>query len=476
MMGSEPPLESYEAKQANAYFEAIGSFASRMVPTFSYLAVWHEGKWQIYRARLTFSLPGRVTPKTVIHTANMLGGVEHLPSEIETARRLVDDMLDGLITIGGERLHFAPQFGGGYPITYIPIHPDGSAGQRRISVLEIHGCDMPNYAAYPPFDWELRASSEPFDGVWELFNALNLQSNPHSRSQFDIVALEVVAIDPSSMVVGTEAQFRLRLASGLERSKAAVGYRVQSDNRIVARGQVDSSKMEWSSDGHTDIGTCMIDVPAAAVVQAFACYADVAYQYWWFGDPSHSQNPRRAAFETADPNLDFVQSVLTAQSKNARDLEYGVAWLLWMLGFSSAHLGTNNKMQDNADVFVAVPAGHFAVIECTSGMLKSDNKLPKLRERANAVRNRLASSNNSALRVLPVIWTTKTREEVRGELDDARQMGVCVVTRDDIPQLINRTLLPPDADAIFHDAEQTLKSPTTADSDSAQLSLLDGRG
>lgn len=468
-MGEQPPMRSYEAKQTAEYFEAVGSFASQMIPTFSYLAVRVEGKWQIYRARLTFSLPGKITPKITVRTANILGGVEHLPSQIEAARELVDSMLSGAINVGHEQIHFPPQFGGSYPIAYIPIHPDGMHGQRRIAVLEINGCDMPNYAAHPPLDWELRAHSMPFDGVWELINTLNLQGSPHNSARFDVVALEVVAIDASSRVVGTEAQVRVRLASGLDRAQTRIGYRILSDNQIVERGQIDGTQIDWTSDENMEVGSATISVPAAAVVQAFACYCGVAYQYWWFGDPEHGQNPRRAAFETGDPNLEFVQSVLTAQSKQARDLEYGVAWLLWMLGFSSAHLGTNSKMQDNPDVFVVAPSGHFAVIECTSGMLKSDNKLPKLKERADAVRKRLASSNNSSVRVLPVIWTTKSRDEVSGERDAAREMGVYVVTRDDVQALVNRTLLPPDAEAIYRDAEQSLSS--VAENNSAELQL-----
>jgi hypothetical protein len=85
---------------------------------------------------------------------------------------------------------------------------------------------------------------------------------------------------------------------------------------------------------------------------------------------------------------------------NARDLEAGVAWLLWMIGFSAAHLGSTTRTQDAADLIVTSPAGHFAVVECTTGLLRTDNKLPTLVARATEVRKRLDSGNNRHLAVI----------------------------------------------------------------------------
>jgi hypothetical protein len=81
-------------------------------------------------------------------------------------------------------------------------------------------------------------------------------------------------------------------------------------------------------------------------------------------------------------------------------MESVVAWLLWMLGFSVAHLNTR-RTRDAADLLVTSPAGHFAVVECTTGLLKAENKLSLLHERAEAVRRSLAVSNRSHLHLLP---------------------------------------------------------------------------
>jgi hypothetical protein len=69
----------------------------------------------------------------------------------------------------------------------------------------------------------------------------------------------------------------------------------------------------------------------------------------------------------------------------------------------------------------------------------------------------LAASGNQHLRVLPVIVTTKTRDEVKAELEQAHKLGVLVATMEDFPQLIERTILFPDPNRLYAEAEETLQ-------------------
>jgi hypothetical protein len=85
----------------------------------------------------------------------------------------------------------------------------------------------------------------------------------------------------------------------------------------------------------------------AAVLQCFASFDGIAQHYWWVSDPSTAQNARRAVYEVFDPKLDTLRDFLSKQGKgqNARDLEIGVAWLLWLLGFSVANFGGTARTQ-----------------------------------------------------------------------------------------------------------------------------------
>ena len=60
-------------------------------------------------------------------------------------------------------------------------------------------------------------------------------------------------------------------------------------------------------------------------------------------------------------------------------------------------------------------------------------------------------------RILPVMVTTLPRDEIASELGDAASSGVYVIAGDDFQQAIGRTLIPPHADQLFAEAEQSLQ-------------------
>jgi hypothetical protein len=184
-------------------------------------------------------------------------------------------------------------------------------------------------------------------------------------------------------------------------------------------------------------------------------YEGVAQSHLWIGDPAHSQNPRRAVYEVFDPQLQSLQAFLLgayARGQERRNLEAAVAWLLWMLGFNVAHLGAMPKTQEAADLLATTPTGHFAVVECTTGLLKAENKLALLHSRANAVRQRLKDSSNSELHVLPVIVTSRPRAEVEADIEAAEKLGIHVLTRENLEQSVTMTLIPQNADTLYQGA------------------------
>jgi len=207
------------------------------------------------------------------------------------------------------------------------------------------------------------------------------------------------------------------------------------------------------------IGAATISVPRAAVVHAFACYDGVVYHHYFFGDPNSFQNPRRAAYEAFDPKLETLSDILArAQGPRpeSKDFEAAMPWMFWMLGFSPAYVGGPPRMRDAPDFLVSTPNGNVAVLECTVGLLKDDSKLPKLHDRAEAVRRNLNTSSTRHLRVLPVIITAKTVEEIRPDLEQAERLGIHVIARDGIERLIERTLLPQNAELLYEEAERSV--------------------
>lgn len=443
----------------DSFFQSIAAFESALVPSLSYLAFQRDGVWHLFRGRINYNLLGYEREPFEVRTANILAGSKIIKGGAAEARKIVERVQAGSLVVGDETLRFEPQFGGGYGSVHIPLLPEGAEKQFRMGLLQIRGSDQQGFQGYTPFDWELRASTTPFDGIGELLSAINIAHLPEHASLFEALVFQIAAIDAASTVDGTKARLGISLAPRLDHSKANLGYRIISAGNVT-RGSIAGSNLEWASEAGREIAWTELEVPPAAVLQTFACYDGVAYQHWWIQDPQNSQNPRRAVFARSDPGLATLTSFLGDQPmKQARDLEFAVSWLLWLLGFSPAHLGANQKMSDAADILVSTPQGHFAAVECTTGVLKAGHKLSLLVERTEVVREALRLSNSQHFRVLAVIVTTKTRDEVRGELDDARKAGIVVITRDELPSLIERTLLLPNADQLYLEAEQSLREP-----------------
>lgn len=443
--------------EIDAFFHSIEAFEGAMVPSLSFVAFRRNDTWQLFRGRLSYNFANYSRHPVQIRTPNILAGTTILDDGAFGGRNIIKSILEGMLIADGERMEFPPQHGGGYATTHVPLLPEGVEHQFRMSLLQIRGSDQSGYHGHVPFDWELRAARTPFDGMAELCATLNIANPPEQASLFEAMVFNVAAIDGASTIDGTRARIGLSTAPTLDHARASLGYRVLSGGEVIARSQISGADLHWATEDDREIAWAEIDVPPASVVQAFACYAGVAYQHWWLQDPQHSQNPRRAALTKVDPDLATLSSFLGEQSKQARDLEFGISWLLWMLGFSPAHLGANQKMSDAADILVVTPKGHFAVVECTTGVLKAGHKLSLLAERAENQRQALKLSNSQHLRVLPIIFTTRSTEEVRTELDEARRSGIVVITSDYFPDLMARTLLLPNADLHYHEAELSLQ-------------------
>lgn len=118
------------------------------------------------------------------------------------------------------------------------------------------------------------------------------------------------------------------------------------------------------------IGTCKLKIPEGAVLQCFALYEGFAQHQGWIADPKNHLNPCRvASLEEFDDKLGILRDYLFEEQKQrreARDFEFGVAWLMWMLGFSVAQAGGTPRTSDSPDIIGATPKGNVVVVECTT--------------------------------------------------------------------------------------------------------------
>ncbi|MBU1313274.1 MAG: hypothetical protein KJ947_07010 [Alphaproteobacteria bacterium] len=364
----------------------------------------------------------------------------------------LNQLFKGCVPVEGG-LHFLHDPAKGYHINYLPLHPAGGR-INRLGVLSIEGLSRSDIISSDVMDWEVRGAETPYDNIQELLREYRLDFTSLNVS-LEAVLPQLVEVDHASLVTAGVAKVGVIMSSDLPRERASIGYRVIVDQSVISRSRVHAADMSWSVADNHQRGVAEIQVPPAAIVHCVANFGDVAQYSYYVTDPENAPNDRRAAYESYDSELSLLREWLfreLTRGTNARDFEAAVSWLVWMLGFSPVLLGLFPKTQEAADVLVTSPRGNYAVVECTLGMLRSENKLATLVRRSNELKERLKRSGNANANVLPVIVTALPRESVAAELEQAEQLGVAVVTREVLEVAIEQTSLPLRPDAIYDDA------------------------
>jgi len=448
-------------QQIDRFFAAIEPFKEAYQNVhFSYLAFKTANTFTIIQGRVILNTGEAQENFEHFQSQNLRAGRYRLSELHHDVPTLIECLLSGSLSTPHGELKFESNPMSGYQATYDPLHPDGVKLQSRFNVLRILGKHHERWNRDPLLDWELKGHSTPYDSIQEL--AFDYQLGQLGEvSSLEIAALNVAVLDFSqSSVSDTKARITSRLASVLSLEKFTLGYQVFSLGRVIARSSLRGDAMMWTS-GLFREGVAEIEVPQAAVLHCFASYAGAVQHHGWVADPSTVQNVRRAAYEAFDPKLETLGDIVAkAQQKGqqARDLESAVAWLVWMMGFSVVQLGAVPRTQDFADLIATTPNGHFAVVECTTGLLKAENKLGLLLQRTEAVRRALDASNHRHLRVLPVVVTSRMKTEIAADIEQAEKLGILVLSRENLDLAISQTLVMPNADQIYDEAEQTVRT------------------
>lgn len=455
-------LNELESKRVADFFGCIAPWQSAYKHAgLSYFAIAHGTEFLLVQAPIFLRIAPSSVPESHFRSNSIIVGNYALRELGRGAQEIVEQALSGrLLTPHGE-FCFRPDQAKQYSAVHTQFHSEGLERGSRIGVLTIAGGQCAHHLLQPRCDWELKASVTPYDSLNELLGEYGLSNFAGGNlSSIEVIATPVCEIDFSARVNGVSAAPAIFLAEQLSPNLCRIGYRVFHQGRVVKRGTIAGDAMRWEPRQHVLHGSAKIEVPPGALLHCVAIYDGHAQHQGWIADPSTVQNPNRAVYEAFDSQLTILRDFLEnsqGKGRGARDLEAGVAWLLWMLGFSVAHLGGTAKTQDAPDLIATTPSGNFIVIECTTGLLKADNKLPRLIERAEALRRSLDASGNRHLRVLRVMVTSKEREEVKADLEQAEKLGVVVMTKETLQEALSRTLVLPNAENIYAEGERAVQ-------------------
>lgn len=433
-------------------------------PSFHYIGYMSGGVWNLFRARIFLSSDPGPELRPLFTSRSLRAGEFRLPDGDSALRGVFEQLCAGILETPDGPLIVT--FDDSQRSRYLPFHEEGLTAQNMLSVLMIEPSQAATPFEHPNIDWELRSADPPFDSLNELASELNLGVPQRQGTVFEIVAQPVALIDYSSPISGAEASPILRIKEGLDPNRISLGVRIQSGGRVVERYAIPGADMSWSREGTLLRGTISIKIPEGALVQCIARYRGTAVHFAWLRDQKLSQNVRRVMFEAFDSQSAILTEFLFTEPGKGRsirsgDFEQAISWLLWYLGFSVSHLGNSPRLAEAPDIIAFTPSGRIAVVECTTGLLKAENKLANLIARTRRASATLGASAFRGTRLLPVIVTARPREEIAAELEGAERLGVVVVTREGLTEALNiRSQMQPDADRIFVEAEQYIASRT----------------
>lgn len=483
----EVDLNEHCERQFSAYFEAIAGWrAAYRVARLHVLGVRAGDVLALVSARIVLDVGGDTACKAAFR-AGRVEAHQVLLNQEETdvqgvARALASAEDFHVAGVGCVKLPSTERVG----IFVAPptlLHPEGLSAGNRLAVLSIGGGHVGDLLPQPESDWLLKAADAPYDSVQELAIDYGLGTLRGDRALLEVVARTAIEVLAQSSVTGTRASVGIWMASSLDRAQAKLGFRVVHQGRVVHRGAIQGNDLAWSDGDLAAVGTGDIEVPSGSVVQCIASYAGEAHHVQWRADPATFLNPRAAILSLVDPSSSLIHAYLhpemPARGKAADDFEAAIAWLLWALGFSVASFGTHAKTRDAFDVIATTPRGDFVVVECTLGLLRAEGKLSKLAARTVNVRDALMASNLKHLRVLPVIVTAMTADQVAADAGPAAELGILVVTREDLDEVQNELVRFPDADSLFERGLRALhdrQSARNAQNGEARLSDAQGGG
>ncbi|MCS6472220.1 hypothetical protein NX871_19940 [Burkholderia thailandensis] len=433
-------MNQHVQKMIASFFDAIEPWKSAYPKArLNFIAIQRDDTLVILAARLHMSPVFRDTPKERFSEGGLVAAQLELDGGVAAFIQIIQQIAspEGFEIPGLGKLVLRSE--DNQNISVGPpdlLHAEGLSQGNRLAVLIMSGARRDMLAPQPQTDWMLKAATRPFDSLAELCVEYGLGAAPNSQSMLEIVAHTAVEVWLGATVKDGKADLGLWVAPDIERSKSRLGYRVIDKGVVVNRGSIEGDKLNWAERSGDVIGQLLLDVPLGAVVQCIASYGGHAHHLRWFADPERYQNARAAALASVDQTGTLLRAYALpdplARGKTADDFESAVAWLLWGLGFAPVSFGMNAKTRDAFDILAATPRGDFLVVECTLGLLRAESKLSKLGARAASLRKTLSASGLQHVRVLPVIITAMTRDEIKADLGAAAETGVLVLTREDM--------------------------------------------
>jgi len=432
----------------DSWRRAIASIKIRFVSIFV------ENKWILYSAQIEL-LPFECKEEVanIVSTKQLSAGeIFRSITPVEVADLMKSARL-GRVSIGDAVLELPHGHEISFYVPAMPNEPEYFVPQIEIrsgsQIAHSHSFD------YAQCNAELRCGDIPFDGAYDLFTFFGISNTGQLPSELKI---SVKIYPPADLILDrcglTENKLKLELVrrTSFDRERVKVGLRQFPDPSLLRRKQIASQLVWFPHEDGFERGVLEVELDDCATAELMVSVSGFTVRRWFLFDPHKSLNPRLTDYRYFDPNLVQLRKYLSS-SKDARQLEVGIAALLHLLGAASL----NPPGSDSPDVLVETLGKRLALIECTTRVDNVREKAAKLVSR----RDGLVSTEYKygiTRDVMAILLVNQPLTSLVNEQSFLLEHQVVLLTLEDIESALSHLEIPVDLDQLYIRKRESMQS------------------
>lgn len=326
---------------------------------------------------------------------------------------------------------------------YENLHLDRFAGPKRLPALTASWFNS-QYRTLQAgetkrIDQELQLHTQPFDGFADLALSLNIpvgfdELNKRRFSEFVLVSpvdlLFDMSKEPHSELKQGELSLVLQAPPALSPEKLQLGVKAFKQKGLPERLTLNSTEVLRDAEGYLRIKHKLSTAEIPVVLVFVSLEGGDLLGKWFVRDFGNSFNDRMLLHRSMDTRDQFKSSFF----ERPEQFEDRVLLLLTLIGLTALKYG--QVQTDAPDILAISTARHVYVVECTTGDINSRGKLQRLSDRNKQIRDRLSNTGNPPVGVVPVIFTSLSREDTAMHWETAATFNIALVTRENIANLL----------------------------------------
>jgi hypothetical protein len=424
--------------------------------TITFVAFRYEGKLAILSARVRLSARLHRDLKSPLIADNLVAAEVPICGDFEAVRALVMAATsESYLMMGPHVLWLLKD----KTREYSAFHDSPSAPHRNwsrftdLDTLSLGGIRRQDLLANRLTELDREVLPHGYRGLGDLMSKWDFSLSSSDAVTIVFAAQPVLRISDQSRLIDRTAEVEIQIPSHLTTDLVTVTFADAASDGHTFRRSIAGRELQWVKANNDRLGKYTAQLPAPSILMCRALYSGALHDESQLFDPAALPNTRRTIVELADPELKRLRIPITnpKTNKDQNAFEAGIAVLLFMLGFDTVRVGGVKQLSDAADIFATTASGRLLIVECTTALLDPKGKLEKLLVRVQEAKDRLrvGSAAFTPECVTGVVIIPKARGELGSVWTTADEHGVIILCRPEIEQALERTRLPPNADAVL---------------------------